>query len=201
MEYNGELYGFSAVKVKLVDSLICKQTINNTLLTKSRSSIWQLHHQAKICGPTDRSISAMPENTISPPPADLQSDTAVLRKAVSRIAKMQAQDPADPMKFAQVKERQLLKAMKSPRKRKALPRSGISVGKHKSKEVSRLKSALAKVKSYVYEPKTSNTKSSRLKKRTLARALRGTTPKMWLSTQTGLSRAFMLKIEIVKFYN
>ena len=162
--------------------------------------------QANICGPTDPSISAMPENTISPPPADLQSDTtlgspyktdAALRKAVSRIAKMQAQDPADPMKFEQVKERQLLKAMKSPRKRKALLRSGISVGKQKSKEVSRLKSALAKVKSYVTELKTSNTKSSRLKKRTLARAMYGTTPKMWLSTQTGLSRAFMLKASLI----
>ncbi len=67
--------------------------------------------QANICGPTDPSISAMPENTISPPPADLQSGSpyktdAALRKAVSRIAKMQAKDPADPMKFEQVKERQ-----------------------------------------------------------------------------------------------
>ena len=79
---------------------------------------------------------------------------------------MQATDPDDAVKFAQVKERQLLKAMKSPRKRKTLLRSGISVGKEKVKEVSRLKSALAKVKSYVTELKTSNTKSSRLKKRT-----------------------------------
>ena len=101
------------------------------------------------------------------------------------------------MKFAQVKEMQLLKAMKSPRKRKALLRSGISFGKQKSKEVSRLMSALAKVKSYVTELKTSNTKSSRLKKRTVARALCGTTPKMWLSTQTGLSRAFMLKASLI----
>ena len=166
--------------------------------------------------PIDPSISTMPmkpqhrpldpSTCTMPPPADLQADRtlgspyktdAALRKAVSRIAKMQATDPDDAVKFAQVKERQLLKAMKSPRKRKTLLRSGISVGKEKVKEVSRLKSALAKVKSYVTELKTSNTKSSRLKKRTLARALCGTTPKMWLSTQTGLSRAFMLKASLI----